>query len=537
MGIIHIIGGIGLILFGVRFLRKGLDRLFGNKLVVWLSKTGKHPVMGFLSGLGAGTIAPSSTAISLVTMQMLGSGRLQSRQLLILLLGANVGFTVVIQLVSFQLQDYAGLLVFSGVILFQFCKEELWRGIGQCLLSLGFIFLAIGLIDEGSRLLGQSRDMAGFLHLLEKSPWLVFLGVAGLTVVMQSSNATVGLGLGMLGSGILTGAFLVPWVIGTSLGVGITSMIAGWSLAEGRRLAVGSITMKLLLALPLLLFPELGRMAFEAWPADPVRQTAMFNTFFNLAVALAALPLLGPIERFTRLVVPLRVSAEAEPTSYLDKSALETTSFALAHATRETLRMASRVRFMFEHFWAAFSAGDTDQADRLREEEEAIDRMHGELKDYLSRISEAKSSQDTRRQFVLLSYCNELETVADVVDESLCPLFLKQAAEGVLLVPEDRRDLGEVYGRLLVHFAESEALLTTRSGADAARLLGEQAVFRAWCGERQEAHYKRLHETPSPEALRSSALFLEFLSAFRRADNHLCSIAESFSDPHQRDGA
>ena len=526
MGWIEIAGGIGLILFGVRFLRKGLARLFGGKLVEWLSKVTANPFLGLLGGAAVGAVAPSSTATSLLTLQMLDKGGMGTRQLLTILLGANIGFTLVVQLVSFQLQDYAGLLILAGAAGFQFLQRESWRGIGQCVLSLGFIFLALGMIGRGAQDLAHSPLVAGLLTLLEENAWLNLIGVGLLTVLLQSSNATVGLGLGLAGSGLLHESFLIPWVVGASLGVGLTSLIAGWSKTHGRRLALGSISMKLLVALPFLLLPHWSHALFTAWPENLLRQTAMFNTEFNLAVALVALPLLGLVDRFTRLVVPDSPSVEANP-SFLDPEVLESPPLALARATRETLRMADVVRGMLDQSWRAFQRGNIDLALQVQRQDDQLDQINLDLKDYLSRIAEDRSESDIRMQFALLGFSDELESVGDVIDKYLCDQLTKQVQEGVVLTDADRRDLDDAYQRLLNRFEAAVALLTSQSRERAQHLIAGKEAYNDWCRNRQLEHYQRIHGMDRA-ALGGSSFYLEYLNAFRRINSHLSSIGYAF---------
>jgi phosphate:Na+ symporter len=526
MGSITIIGGIGLILFGVRFLRKGLARLFGSKLIEWLSKVTANPVMGLIGGAAAGTIAPSSTATSLLTLQMLDKRGMGLRQMLVVLLGANIGFTLVIQLVSFQLQDYAGLLIALGTVGFLFFRRESWRGVGQCVLSLGFIFLALGMIGKGAQDLSHSRNVEQFLLLLEENIWLNLIGVSLLTVLLQSSNATVGLGLGLAGSGLLNEKFLIPWVIGTSLGVGITSLIAGWPKIHGRRLALGSITMKLLVALPFLLLSHWSETIFTTWPENLLRQTAMFNTEFNLAVALVALPLLGVVDHFTRFLVP-DIPASQEDASFLDASVLESPPLALARATRETLRMADIVRGMLNRFWQAFQQGNVDLALQVQHGDDELDRINLNLKDYLSRIAEDRNETDVRMQFTLLSFSDELESIGDIIDKYLCDQLTKQLSEGIILTEADRQDLNEAYRRMLSQFESSVALLTTRNREEARQLITGKEVYNNWCRERQQQHYQRIHGMDR-STLSGSSFYLEYLNAFRRINSHLSSIGYAF---------
>src|SRR5580693_9669611 len=148
MAIINLTSAIILILLGMRYLRKGLDRLFGNQLVDWLQSTAQNRYKAFLAGIVAGVISPSSSAIAMLSVQMLNQTALTAGRMLAVLLGANVGITVSVQLLAFRLQDYAGVFLLAGGIGFLFLKRAIFRGPGQMLLGIGLVFLAMGIIGS-----------------------------------------------------------------------------------------------------------------------------------------------------------------------------------------------------------------------------------------------------------------------------------------------------------------------------------------------------------------------------------------------------
>src|SRR5690606_27064507 len=133
----------------------------------------------------------------------------------------------------------------------------------------------------GAEGLADSDDARQFFSLLQGHPWLVFLGTVGLVVVLQSSTAAIGLGIGLCASGLLGAAQLVPWIAGVNTGVGISTLLAGWRTPEGRRLGLANLLAKAALALPLLLLPELAHRLFESLPGDAAQQTATGHTLFN----------------------------------------------------------------------------------------------------------------------------------------------------------------------------------------------------------------------------------------------------------------
>lgn len=528
---IAIVGGIALILFGIRFLRKGLDRLFGGRLLSWLAKVTASRPRAFLAGIATGAVTPSSASISLLAVQLLADTRIQLAGVLALVLGGNVGMTITVQAMAFRIQDYAGVGIVLGVAGFLYARRELWRGIGQCLLALGFIFLAIQWIGDGAEHMAASDEARQFFALLQGHPWAVFLGTATLVIALQSSTASIGLGIGLCASGLLGPALLVPWIAGTNTGVGVSTLLAGWRTVEGRRLGVANVLTKLALAFPLLAFPSQARSLFDALPGGPDQQTALGHTLFNLITGLVALPFLPLLLRAATVFVP---SQEPDGTSiiksHLDPRALDTPSLALARATRETLRMADKVRAQLEGFWKACRSGNVELARRIQKEDDAVDQHNRDLIDYLSRISGEKSPRDNRWQLALMNFAVELEAVGDLLEKHLCDLVAKQRIEAAALADEDWVELERVYERLLARFDRAMSLLARPENESAEELIRGKRLFNEDCRLLQQAHYERLR-SGDRAVQAANSYFLDYLNGFRRIHSHITGLAYAMIDP------
>lgn len=525
----QIAGGIALTIFGVRFLRKGFERLFGGRFVAWLSRLTERRWKAWGAGVVVGTLAPSSTAISLVTMQMMNAGQFTAERMFALLLGANMGITVTVQLMAFRLQDWAGAFLLAGVLGFQFLKRETLRGIGQCLLALGMVFLAMGLIGQGAAAMNEMPEMREWARLFEGHPLLVFLIVAVFTVCVQSSTASIGFALGLSSGGLFGAEMLVPWVLGANVGIGLTALGAGWATLEGRRLACANLAAKVALALPLILFAEAPQMVFDWLPGSPMREIANFHTAFNLAAGLIFVPLAGPLTRLMRWMIVPTATAEGLPAteSHLDPGALESPSLALTNAARETLGMADSVRRMLEYFWKGYEGNNPQLIEQVRREDDRVDRFYREIKDYLSRVREGLAPEEAQWHFAIMTFSNDLESAGDIVDKNLCDMFQKQRAEGARLSPEDHATVEELYGKVMTRFATAQGLLANRGGKGIREFLEGKEALNRWCREAEKHHYERLRHA-EPAAIASSAYFLDLMDSLRRFNSHITSIGYAF---------
>ena len=195
VNILSIFGGVALLVFGVRYLRKGLDRLFGQRLGTWMQRLASKPGWAFLAGLAVSLVAPSSTTMSLLAVQTVRAGHMTARQMLASVLGANIGLTVMVLLIALRFEQAAPVIILVGVALYQFTQGPRSRGIGQVLLALGFIFLGIRIMTEAASpgSFDSESGLGAIINFDKLEQYAVLLAcfAAALALVLQSSTATI----------------------------------------------------------------------------------------------------------------------------------------------------------------------------------------------------------------------------------------------------------------------------------------------------------------------------------------------------------
>jgi phosphate:Na+ symporter len=533
MAILNIAAGVALILFGIRFLRKGLERLFGQQFYTWIERRARRPWMAAMAGIGFGAVAPSSTGQTLVALQLLRTGKLSTESVLGFLLGANLGITITVQLIALRLFDYYSLFIVGGLLLFLGAKRETVRGAGQIGLALGFVFLAMEITTTAAAVITANPDFATVLGVLVHYKGLLVLFSAILTLVLQSSTATIGLAFAIGVTGASGHALILPAILGTNVGMGLTSLLVGWSTWEGRRLATANLLLKCgVVAVVLAAMPYVMGWV-ERSPGDVIRQAANFHTAFNFLVTILGVALAMPLGKLiARAITPDReTDSGLYPQTHLDPAALETPVFALANATRETLRLADAVKAMFEGGWQAFVAHDPGRAAEVQKHDDRIDELNAGIKIYLSHIpADRLAPADQQLQFGLLNFSSQLESVADVIDKSLCGTVLKHASEGMSLLPEDHADLEALYHRVLHRFDSAISVLATRDRTLAEQFLQDGEKLKEWSIAAQKRHYERLAPA-NPQALASSTRFLDAFNVLRRISGQLNTIGHTFLLP------
>lgn len=531
MVVLNIAGSVALILFGIRFLRKGLERTFGHGLHAWLERMAKRTWTSALAGFVFGTVAPSSTAQTLLALQLLNAGKLSGESMLAFLLGANVGITVTVQLIALRFFDYYAALLVVGLIGFQAFKSETIRGAGQSLLGLGFIFLAMRLGGEAARELGASEDFRTVLGVLGHHQVMLVLFAAVFTLATQSSTAAIGLSLALNETGVASLGLLLPIVLGANLGLGFTSLMAGLSTWQGRRLAAANLLLKgVTIIVALVFFPTvLGWV--EQSPGSLERQTANFHTAFNLVVMAVGVCFAAPLGKLVqRTVKPSAAEGVAVPrvATHLDPAALTSPPFALASATREVLRLADEIKGMLEAGWRAFLEKNAELAKRVQKHDDRIDELNTAIKLYLSRIpADAMTPRDSQLQFGLLNFSSQLESIGDLIDKGLCGGVIEHASDTVVLAADEQADLAELHQRVMRRLDTAISVLATRDAEIAAQFLRDGDALKEWCIAIQKRHYARMPQGEA-EAAYASARFVDAVNILRRISGQLSTIGHTF---------
>jgi phosphate:Na+ symporter len=522
---LNIATGVILVLLGMRYVRKGLDRLFGSQLIDWLQQMTNNRYKAFFAGMVAGAIAPSSSAIAMLSVQMLNKSSLTAGRMLAVVLGANVGITVSVQLLAFRLQDYSGVFLLTGGIGFLFLKRTIFRGVGQMLLGIGLVFLAMGIIGSTGAAAAKNSDFKLLFSVVDHYPLIVFMATALLTVALQSSTASIGLGIGLAQSGLLPGTTIVPWVLGANLGITLTMMMAGRGSIEGRRLALGSLLIKGCGALLILL----GSSHFSAFilnflPGAIDRQAANLNTFFNLILGLGALPLLSPISRvLTFLIEAQKIDDSRDPDTYLDPLLLQAPSLALNQAAREELRLLDEIKLMLRTVWMMIWGKNVRLVSKVEEHQRRIEDTQEELKDYLSQISDENlSEEDVGWKFIILDYSQELTAIGTLIRRDLSDAAIRQIQLNQEPSPEDKQELEVFYARTLERIEKATAVLMSRDRRLAEEFIREKDQINV---EYRHSRKMRLERPLSVQS--ASANVIDLINCLRRVNSQLTSIAYS----------
>ncbi len=526
--LIDLAGAIALLLWGVHMVQTGIQRAFGAGLRRMLGVAlGSRP-KAFLAGLATTAVLQSSTATGLMVSSFAAAGLVDLVPALAAMLGANVGTTLIVQALSFDVSRIASLGLLAGVVMFRRGGETRTRDLGRVLIGLGLMMLALHQLLE---LVTPYEDVPSLRMLLGNiatEPLIAVLLAAVLTWAAHSSVAVVLLVMTLAAKGVVPPQAAFALVLGANLGTAINPLLEGAASdgGAGRRLPVGNLVNRLVgVALALAALNWLGPWLVTIDP-DPARALADFHTGFNLALALLFLPVLRPFAGLLRRVLPDRANA-ADPSQplYLADAAREAPTIALAGAAREALRMADVLDAMLRSAWDALDGDDRKQVGETRRMDNVLDRLHTAIKSYVTGLDPDDLSQaDHRRLSQILAFTTNIERAGDVLDRNVMALAAKRLKRGLAFRPQDRAELSRVFDRLSDNLRAAGAVFMTENSAAARTLAAEKEVFRDLETQATAAHFAVLRQGRAADAGNGS-LYLDVLRDMKQVNAHLVEAA------------
>ena len=521
-------GGIALLLWGMHMIQTGIVRAYGADLRRFLGKALRNRFSAFGVGIVITAVLQSSTATGFMAASFTANGFVGLAPALAVMLGANVGTTLIVQLLSFDVSALAPALIVVGVVAFKRSGRTRTRDLGRVAIGLGLMLLSLHILLDTLVPAEQAPGVRTMLGLITGEPALNILLGALLAWAAHSSVAVVLLVMSLSYSHFVAPVAALALVLGANLGSAINPVLEGGSFANpaARRLPVGNLINRVVgcaLLLPLLR-PAANALAWL--DPDPVRQVADFHTLFNLALALL---FIGPLDLFARLLTRLLPEQEkaADPSRplYLDPNARETPSLGLSAAARETMHMGDLVEAMLRKSMTTLLTDDRKLCAEIERADNAIDRLYDAIKLYVTAITrESLDEQEGRRAMEIVAFAINLEHIGDIIDKNLMELAAKKIKHKLKFSREGEAELVDFHRRVLDNLALALGVFMSGDVKIARKLLEEKIQVREAERQAAENHFARLREGRA-ESIETSALHLDVLRDLKRIHSHICSAA------------
>ncbi len=525
--LLNLLAAIALLVWGTHIVRTGMLRVLGENLRKVLAKSFSNRLHALLAGLGVTSIVQSSTATCLIVASFVGKGLVATSAALAVMLGADVGTSLMAVVFSFDLSWISPLLIFVGVVVFISRQNSGAGPFGRVLIGLGLITLALQLIVAATRPLTESPAVRALLVALPNDVLLDIVVGAVLTVLSYSSLAIVLLTATLANSGMLPTAAALGLVLGANLGSGVLATLAtAQATPQVRRLPLGNLIFKVVgatLVVPLL--PQAHVLLQQLVPTVP-EQVVMFHFGFNLLLALLFIGCIGLVGRTVERILPEpRPDAGTQRPRHLDPLALSTPSLAISCAARECLHQADVVETMLRGIVPVIKNNDLVLSGQLRQLDDTVDELYSAIKFYLTQISgEALSATESRRWTDIVSFTINMEQIGDIIERVLQDVEDKKIRKSRSFSEAGMAEICHLHERLLGNLRLAMSVFLDAHVRDAQRLLEEKAHFRDLEHEYAANHIARLRDNTA-QSIETSSLHLDLISELKRINSHICSIA------------
>jgi phosphate:Na+ symporter len=517
-----------LLLWGLRMVRIGITDAWGNEVRTALGASLSNRFKAFFTGLGVTVLLQSSSATALLTASFSGQGIINTGPALAVLLGADVGTTLVAQVLTFDLSVLSPMLIAIGVGMYTYSDSGRSRDIGRLVLGIGMMLLALKLILAASTPMRESVIVQSIFSSLGNDLILAVIVAALIAWMAHSSLATVLLIITLASTGALEPSVAFAFVLGANIGSAIPPFIATLgSSSSARQPPLGNLIFRVCGVV--IVLPMVGYLS--GWSAqfdmDAARQIATFHMLFNIALAILFLPLIHQMAALTEKLLPEieDETSELKP-MHLNKSAFATPLVALLNAERDVLKMGEIVERMFRNTFIALKKNDVDLAKKTLAMDQITNLFYDEIKLYLTKLSrEALGEKESMRCAEIMSFATNLEHIGDIISvDMIDSLLRKKMTSGVKMSLQDREDINNLYQPVLLSFNLSLSVFTSGDISMARQLLAKKYKFIKLEKQAVVNHLNKLREDVTYDS-RLSALQLDVIRDLKRINSHLTSVA------------
>ncbi len=536
--IASILGGLGLFIYGMKVMTEGLEGLAGGRLRSLLGRLTKHRITGISVGTFLGTLVHSS-ATTVMLVGFINAGLLSLAASVPVMLGANIGTTLSMQLVSFKLGEYCFFAIALGLLTHLAAPRQALKQGGLMLFGFGLLFLGMNVMSDAIVPLKSAGYFETFLAATDGSTvrgmLLGILAATAVTGVIQSSGATIGMLFALASAGVFRDlANVFPLVLGAHIGTCATALLGsiGTNL-DARRSALAHLLFNVIGAALAALASPLYLAVLPLTADDLTRQIANTHTLVQFVNALLFLPFTGPYARLIERLTPSRKPPAQR--SFLEDKYLARPEMAIVAVILETRRMAIIARKMVRQSMLGLVKLSDELFPQVLKEEASIDLLTASVNEYLRKVSDRTLS---RRQSLIVQYLvravQDIERIADHA-EVLVQTTREKVAKGVWFDDESMKLMVDVYQQA-DHVLELmvESLNPARESFDecADQVIAARKEYRTLSEQVRERHVQRVLDQQD-DAL-AGVVYEEYLNAFDRIVSHSKRIAHLERRPHFR---
>ena len=524
--IFGLVGGLAVFIFGMQAIASGLQQVAGKKMRSILEKLTTIPVLGVLLGALVTAIVQSSSLTTVMVVGFVNAGLMTLKQAVSVIMGANIGTTITGQIISFNITKYSLPIIAVGFAVYFFAKNKNTKNVGNVIFSFGFLLLGLTLMSSSMSPLAESEAFHNAIILFQDYRIVGLLIGIGITAIIQSSSASMGILIALATQGLIPLEAALPVLLGFNIGTCVTALLASiGTKLTARRAAFAHVIFNIIgSCIFLLILPWFEDFVLMISPADSIpRQIANAHTIFNISNTIIFLPLINIFTAFIIKIIPGEENIIKKGPVYLDWHMVNQPEFAISLATRELIRMGELSANNVNNSVKALIARDQDMLKEVLDMEENIDDLEKEIVQYLVKVSQTEMNAAlSMRHGGLLHAANDIERISDLA-ENIVELAEESIENNIFYSEFAIKELEEIYTLAVDNVYLAVNALKDMDQDLAQEVLKKETIINSMEVSIRQSHILRLSKGNCIPA--SGVLYLDIVSNLERIGDHAYNIA------------
>lgn len=535
--IFGLIGGVGFFLFGIRTMSEGLRKVSSGRLKGILALLTKHRLGAFLVGAGVTALMQSSSAMTVMIVGFVNAGLMTLRQAIPVVMGANIGTTFTAWLVSFlavfKISHYALPAVGIGFLMKVASRRRNLSQWGEVIFGFGVLFVGLGFMKESFAPLESNQQVRDLMVNFSHYPILGVLVGTVITMLLQSSSATIALVQVLAFRGLIDFPSAIPLILGDNIGTTITAQIAALGSSTGSKRVAWAHTMFNIIGVGYILvfvYSGLFSRAIEAMVPGAVTEKnimlhiALAHSVFNGVNAAIFLPLVSYLQKIVEKMIRLKEDLVSVQPRYLERHLLETPTLALEQSKKEIIRMLNLARSALRDSFDLFFYEKWELSKNVEAKEEAVDNLQAEITRYLIDISmEGLEKKEAEKIPVFIHSVNDIERIADHA-ENIVELAERKIDQRLSLTDTAKNELQRMISTVFDMIEDVSLGLEDGELSYARRALHREGQLNRMQIELRQSHVQRLGEKSCD--MLAGLIFVDFVDYLEKIGDHLTNIAQ-----------
>lgn len=529
--VISLLGGLGLFLYGMNLMGESLEKVAGSKMKTIIELLTKNIFMGVLLGAAVTAVIQSSSATTVMVVGFVNAGLMGLPQAVGVIMGANIGTTVTAQIVSFNLTGLAPLALGIGILLYLFGTNEKYKQIGEVFIGFGLLFTGMESMKTAVNPLAEYKGFTDLLSTFGRYPLLGLLLGFGITAIIQSSSAAMGMLVVLASQGLVPLTSALPILYGQNIGTCVTSLISSIGANKNaKRAAMIHLIFNILgtIIFLLLLNQFVIKVVVAIDPGNVARQIANVHTIFNIVSTIILLPCNKLIVKLAMKIVPDKPEDmeedETRVIKYIDDRMIQTPPIALASTIKEIARMGAKARDSVDYAMEGILEGTPEGIEKSFKQEKMINQLQKTILNYLLKLSKAPLSEEDRETVdTLFNTVNDIERIGDHA-ENLAEIA-QSAIEGQVVFSEQgQNEISDMYNKVIASYSYALEAMVTSDVNLACKVIKMEEQVDIMEESCRVNHMRRLNNNLC--SIDNGIVYFEILTNLERISDHAANIAE-----------